>query len=50
VLSGGMISTQKSQLYNRDTTGTVVENMYSVKQTNILTRSYPAAGGEQQPS
>jgi hypothetical protein len=26
VFSGGMISMQKAQLYNRDTTGTVVEN------------------------
>jgi hypothetical protein len=26
VVSAGMISTQKAQLYNRDTTGTVVEN------------------------
>jgi hypothetical protein len=50
VFSGGIICTQKAQLYNRDTTGTVVENSESVKQTNTLTRSYPAAGGEQQPS
>jgi hypothetical protein len=45
-----MISTQKAKLYNRDTTGTVVENAESVNQTNTLTHSYPAAGGEQQPS